>query len=172
MSRLVPAPAGLLLLYWDTMGITMGIPPPQPCREETQIQTQPAAVWRSRHLFSRKEILLFYLVMFEAQPLPLDPHSTTLKPQFGNSFEKGWLKPGGQMQSSFYMDGCERFSVSGRCRCCMFCDFCDTRLQPPAQNLCSGAVMMLLDVVPQIDPSVPQPVVQSRRRPLLGPSPG
>ena len=27
-------------------------------------------------------------------------------------------------------------------------------------------------VVPQIDPSVPQPVVQSRRRPLLGPSPG
>ena len=30
----------------------------------------------------------------------------------------------------------------------------------------------LLCVVPQIDPSVPQPVVQSRRRPLLGPSPG
>ena len=28
------------------------------------------------------------------------------------------------------------------------------------------------DLVPQIDPSVPQPVVQSRRRPLLGPSPG
>ena len=28
------------------------------------------------------------------------------------------------------------------------------------------------EVVPQIDPSVPQPVVQSRRRPLLGPSPG
>ena len=28
------------------------------------------------------------------------------------------------------------------------------------------------DVVPQIDPSVPQPIVQSRRRPLLGPSPG
>ena len=27
-------------------------------------------------------------------------------------------------------------------------------------------------VVPQIDPSVPQPVVQSQRRPLLGPSPG
>ena len=27
-------------------------------------------------------------------------------------------------------------------------------------------------VVPQIDQSVPQPVVQSRRRPLLGPSPG
>ena len=27
-------------------------------------------------------------------------------------------------------------------------------------------------IVPQIDPSVPQPVVQSRRRPLLGPSPG
>ena len=27
-------------------------------------------------------------------------------------------------------------------------------------------------VVPQIDPSVPQSVVQSRRRPLLGPSPG
>ena len=27
-------------------------------------------------------------------------------------------------------------------------------------------------VVPQIDPSVPQPVVQSRRRPLIGPSPG
>ena len=27
-------------------------------------------------------------------------------------------------------------------------------------------------VVPQIDPSVPQPVVQSRRTPLLGPSPG
>ena len=27
------------------MGITRGIPPPQPCREETQIQTQPAAVW-------------------------------------------------------------------------------------------------------------------------------
>ena len=26
--------------------------------------------------------------------------------------------------------------------------------------------------VPQIDLSVPQPVVQSRRRPLLGPSPG
>ena len=94
-------------------------------------------------------VFYFYiLVMFEAQPLPLQP---TLKPQFGNSFEKGWLKPGGQMQSSFYMDGCERFSVSGRCRCCMFCDFCDTRLQPPAQNLCSGAVMMLLDVVPQID---------------------
>ena len=29
-----------------------------------------------------------------------------------------------------------------------------------------------LDLVPQIDPSVPQPVVQSWRRPLLGPSPG
>ena len=28
------------------------------------------------------------------------------------------------------------------------------------------------EVVPQIDPSVPQLVVQSRRRPLLGPSPG
>ena len=27
-------------------------------------------------------------------------------------------------------------------------------------------------LVPQIDPSVPQLVVQSRRRPLLGPSPG
>ena len=27
-------------------------------------------------------------------------------------------------------------------------------------------------LVPQIDPSVPQPVVQSRRRPLLAPSPG
>ena len=27
-------------------------------------------------------------------------------------------------------------------------------------------------VVLQIDPSVPQPVSQSRRRPLLGPSPG
>ena len=27
-------------------------------------------------------------------------------------------------------------------------------------------------LVPQIDPLVPQPVVQSRRRPLLGPSPG
>ena len=27
-------------------------------------------------------------------------------------------------------------------------------------------------LVPQIDPSVPQPVVQSWRRPLLGPSPG
>ena len=27
-------------------------------------------------------------------------------------------------------------------------------------------------LVPQIDPSVPQPVVQLRRRPLLGPSPG
>ena len=27
-------------------------------------------------------------------------------------------------------------------------------------------------LVPQIDPSVPKPVVQSRRRPLLGPSPG
>ena len=27
-------------------------------------------------------------------------------------------------------------------------------------------------VVPQIDPSVPQPVVQSQRRPLKGPSPG
>ena len=27
-------------------------------------------------------------------------------------------------------------------------------------------------LVPQIDPSVPRPVVQSRRRPLLGPSPG
>ena len=26
------------------------------------------------------------------------------------------------------------------------------------------------EVVPQIDPSVPQPVVQSRRRPLLGPN--
>ena len=84
--------------------------------------------------------------MFEAQPLPLKPGSTALKPQFGNSFGKGWLKPGGQMQSSFYMDGCERFSVSGRW-CCMFCEFCDTQLQPPAQNLCSGAVMMLLDVI-------------------------
>ena len=30
----------------------------------------------------------------------------------------------------------------------------------------------VLLLVPQIDPSVPQPVVQSRRRPLLGPSPG
>ena len=29
-----------------------------------------------------------------------------------------------------------------------------------------------LDVVLLNDPSVPQPVVQSRRRPLLGPSPG
>ena len=29
-----------------------------------------------------------------------------------------------------------------------------------------------IEVVPQIYPSVPQPVVQSRRRPLLGPSPG
>ena len=29
-----------------------------------------------------------------------------------------------------------------------------------------------LQLVPQIDPSVPQPVVQSQRRPLLGPSPG
>ena len=29
-----------------------------------------------------------------------------------------------------------------------------------------------LRLVPQISPSVPQPVVQSRRRPLLGPSPG
>ena len=29
-----------------------------------------------------------------------------------------------------------------------------------------------IQVVPQIDPSVPQPVVQSRRRPLLGPSLG
>ena len=27
-------------------------------------------------------------------------------------------------------------------------------------------------LLPQIDPSVPQPVEQSRRRPLLGPSPG
>ena len=32
--------------------------------------------------------------------------------------------------------------------------------------------LYLLKLVPQIDPSVPQPVVQSRRRPLLGPSPG
>ena len=31
---------------------------------------------------------------------------------------------------------------------------------------------VIIAVVPQIDPSVPQPVVQSRRRPLLGPSPG
>ena len=29
-----------------------------------------------------------------------------------------------------------------------------------------------IEVVPQIYSSVPQPVVQSRRRPLLGPSPG
>ena len=29
-----------------------------------------------------------------------------------------------------------------------------------------------LFLVPQIDPSVPHAVVQSRRRPLLGPSPG
>ena len=29
-----------------------------------------------------------------------------------------------------------------------------------------------IQLVPQIDPSVPQPVVQSRRRTLLGPSPG
>ena len=41
----------------------------------------------------------------------------------------------------------------------------------------SGALFMLgtftsRRVVPQIDPSVPHPVVQSRRRPLLGPSPG
>ena len=35
-----------------------------------------------------------------------------------------------------------------------------------------GAVSDVPAVVPQIDPSVPQPVVQSRRRPLLGPSPG
>ena len=33
-------------------------------------------------------------------------------------------------------------------------------------------VRLLYFIVPQIDPSVPQPVVQSRRRPLLGPSPG
>ena len=30
----------------------------------------------------------------------------------------------------------------------------------------------VIKVLPQIDPLVPQPVVQSRRRPLLGPSPG
>ena len=30
----------------------------------------------------------------------------------------------------------------------------------------------VVTIVPQIDPSLPQPVVQSRRRPLLGPSPG
>ena len=38
-----------------------------------------------------------------------------------------------------------------------------------------GLEMLLetdLGVVPQIGPSVPQPVVQSRRRPLLAPSPG
>ena len=37
---------------------------------------------------------------------------------------------------------------------------------------CPTGGIYLFQVVPQIDPSVPQPVVQSRRRPLLGPSPG
>ena len=32
--------------------------------------------------------------------------------------------------------------------------------------------LMMFLAVPQIDPSVPQPVVQSWRRPLLGSSPG
>ena len=35
----------------------------------------------------------------------------------------------------------------------------------------TGGIQAYL-LVPQIDPSVPQPVVQSRGRPLLGPSPG
>ena len=42
-------------------------------------------------------------------------------------------------------------------------------------SLCHHAVTGRLEsssLVPQIDPSVAQPVVQSRRRPLLGPSPG
>ena len=124
----------------------MGIPPPQ-CAQRKH-RSRPSLLRCGDRVICCvvKRFYFYILVMFEAQPLPLEPGSTALKSQFGNSFEKGWLKPGGQMQSSFYMDGCERFSVSGRW-CCMFCEFCDTQLQPPAQNLCSGAVMMLLDVI-------------------------
>ena len=43
------------------------------------------------------------------------------------------------------------------------------RFRPSCVSLLSEHFCVL---VPQIDPSVPQPVVQLRRRPLLGPSPG
>ena len=48
--------------------------------------------------------------------------------------------------------------------------------KPEMQMMYAGSKLELVNkvilLVPQIDPSVPQPVVQSRRRPLLGPSPG
>ena len=49
------------------------------------------------------------------------------------------------------------------------------KMAPSDSGVPAGGVMNMpeeFQVVPQIDPSVPQPVVQSRRRPLLGPSPG
>ena len=47
---------------------------------------------------------------------------------------------------------------------------CAVLLWWPAPPSCPAFIVPVL--VPQIDPSVPQPAVQSRRRPLLGPSPG
>ena len=41
-----------------------------------------------------------------------------------------------------------------------------------AQFSAPGFQLSVSSVVPQIDPSVPQPVVQSQRKTLLGPSPG
>ena len=46
-----------------------------------------------------------------------------------------------------------------------------TARQIRCSTILSGRILTL-ELVPQIDPSVPQPVVQSQRRPLLGPSPG
>ena len=40
------------------------------------------------------------------------------------------------------------------------------------QLMINRRLIVYFKLVPQIDPSVPRPVVQSRRRPLLGPSPG
>ena len=48
----------------------------------------------------------------------------------------------------------------------------EARLLAPEAGEGEAATTSEVQVVPQIDPSVPQPVVQSRRRPLLGPSPG
>ena len=44
-------------------------------------------------------------------------------------------------------------------------------LSPLRTNRNKNYLQLHSSVVPQIDPSVPQPVVQSRRRPLLGPFP-
>ena len=67
VSRLVPvpcwAPALILGYHGDTMGRPWGYhgdAAATMCTEETQIQTQPAAMWWSCHLLCSKEILLLY----------------------------------------------------------------------------------------------------------------